>query len=331
MRKLNIQENLQLGFSEPEISLLEKIFVNNLSAGTQLSIKRFRVQNHEHLELLDLLLQNNYITQIADKYYLKIEALLEIGKNQPEAKRHVEIARQLFLLLQQEYRDDPEKDIPLNELSEKIKQSREDLNVVLSYLVEAPGIIGGRTTDLTQNDAVVCPAESILKYKSLDDFIVQIHSWRQSRNIEEHRAINFVQQPIGDFSFLLHEEVIKHALAQYQHGHLRDAVLNSMVAVFDYIRKRTGLRDDGDRLIGKAFSLQEPYLILSEIETESGKSDQKGFIQIFAGAYLGIRNPKAHTLEHDLTPLKAAQYLVFASMLIRRVEEATLVAQDKND
>jgi hypothetical protein len=45
-------------------------------------------------------------------------------------------------------------------------------------------------------------------------------------------------------------------------------------------------------------------------------------MQIFKGAYQGIRNPKAHSLTHDLTAMKAAQYLVFASLLARRIDEA---------
>ena len=39
-------------------------------------------------------------------------------------------------------------------------------------------------------------------------------------------------------------------------------------------------------------------------------------------------NPKAHSLAHDLTQLTAAQYLVFASLLARRVEEAHLVKSE---
>ena len=104
--------------------------------------------------------------------------------------------------------------------------------------------------------------------------------------------------------------------------------------LFGREKKNTGERlfeerefrnEDGDNLIGKVFSLQTPILILSEIESESGKNDQKGFMQIFKGAYQGIRNPKAHSLTHDLTDTKAAQYLVFASLLARRVDEANIV------
>jgi uncharacterized protein (TIGR02391 family) len=126
------------------------------------------------------------------------------------------------------------------------------------------------------------------------------------------------------FETLLHPIIVEHAYQLYRNGHLREAVLNSITAVYDFIRARTGLEEDGDRLIGQVFSPNNPQLILSELETESGQNDQKGFMQIYKGAYQGIRNPKAHSLTHDLTEVKAAQYLVFASLLARRVEEATV-------
>ena len=130
------------------------------------------------------------------------------------------------------------------------------------------------------------------------------------------------------FENLLHPTILKSSYLQYQNEHYRDAVLNSIVGVFDLIRQKTNSQEDGDKLIGKVFSLNNPKLILSEIETDSGKSDQKGFMQIFQGAYQGIRNPKAHSLDNDLTPTKAAQYLVFASLLARRVDEAIIVEEN---
>jgi uncharacterized protein (TIGR02391 family) len=124
------------------------------------------------------------------------------------------------------------------------------------------------------------------------------------------------------FEELLHPIIREKAFPLFQDGYLRDAVLNSIVAVFDQIRARTKVDLDGSSLIGDVLSLTTPKLILSELESDSGQNDQKGFIQIFNGAYLGIRNPKAHSLDHDLTKLKAAQYLVFASLLARRIDEA---------
>jgi len=123
---------------------------------------------------------------------------------------------------------------------------------------------------------------------------------------------------------LLHPVVRNASYPQFQAGQLRDAVLNAFIAVFDLIRSRTGLATDGTTLIAEALSLQRPRLLLGDLTSESGQSDQKGFIQILQGAYLGIRNPKAHSLSHDLNSLTAAQYLVFASLLARRVSEANI-------
>jgi uncharacterized protein (TIGR02391 family) len=126
------------------------------------------------------------------------------------------------------------------------------------------------------------------------------------------------------FESLLHPIIVEHAYQLYRNGHLREAVLNSVTAVYDFIRARTGSLEDGDRLIGQVMSPNDPKLVLSELGTESGQNDQKGFMQIYKGVYQGIRNPKAHSLTHDLTETKAAQYLVFASLLARRIEEAAL-------
>ncbi len=124
------------------------------------------------------------------------------------------------------------------------------------------------------------------------------------------------------FLNLLHPAILNSSYALFRNGHLRDAVLNSVLAVFDLIRQRTGLDLDGTALVGKAFSLDHPCLIFSELDTESGQNDQKGFIQLLNGSYQAIRNTKAHSLNHDLDEIKAAQYLVHASLLARRVSEA---------
>jgi len=124
------------------------------------------------------------------------------------------------------------------------------------------------------------------------------------------------------FEDLLHDIIKRSSLAKYKDGHYRNAVLDAITAVFDYIRVRVGIDEDGDKLVNTVFSLTSPMLVLSEIETETGQNDQKGFMNIYRGAYQGIRNTKAHTLLHDLDANKAAQYLVFAILLARRIEDA---------
>ena len=138
----------------------------------------------------------------------------------------------------------------------------------------------------------------------------------------------FSSQPYSDLNYaildLLHPKVMTAAYAHFKEGHFREAVLNSVVAVFDLIRERTGLETDGSELVTEAFSLQRPYLVFSNLDNESGKNDQKGFIQILQGVYQGVRNPKAHTLTIKPSQIVTAQYLVFSSLLCRRVEEAKI-------
>jgi uncharacterized protein (TIGR02391 family) len=138
-----------------------------------------------------------------------------------------------------------------------------------------------------------------------------------TRGVAAHR-------PTG-FDELLHPLVRAAAIRHYEARDFRNAVLDAITAVFDKIRERTGIDQDGERLINQAMSLQTPILVLSEIETESGRNDQSGFMDIFKGFYRGVRNPKAHSLVHDLDAHKAGQHLVLASILMRRVVEAKLI------
>lgn len=145
----------------------------------------------------------------------------------------------------------------------------------------------------------------------------QLDERAEKHFLESDKTI--VSESVG-FEDLLHPIIIRSSLSQYHSGHYRDAVLNSIVAIFDYIRDRSGEPLDGDALIGKVMSPNAPILVLSDLDSESGRNDQKGFMQIYKGVYQGIRNPKAHSLDHSLTAQKAAQYLVFSSLLARRIE-----------
>jgi uncharacterized protein (TIGR02391 family) len=143
----------------------------------------------------------------------------------------------------------------------------------------------------------------------------------------QQKNINASNNKIINLSIeaLLHPLIHKQSYQFYLNKHYREAVLNSITAIFDLIRDRTGLDLDGSKLANKAFSVDNPLLVLSDTTTDSGRNDQVGFMQIFSGAYQGIRNPKAHSLAHDLDQTKAAQYLIFASLLARRVSEAKKV------
>lgn len=139
----------------------------------------------------------------------------------------------------------------------------------------------------------------------------------------------FSSQPYSDMSYaildLLHPRVVAASYTHFKTGSYRDAVLNSIVALFDFIRERTGLDLDGSALVTESFSIQRPMLLMSSLDSENGRNDQLGFIHLLQGLYQGVRNPKAHTLTINPSENVAAQYLVFSSLLCRRVEGAELV------
>lgn len=91
-------------------------------------------------------------------------------------------------------------------------------------------------------------------------------------------------------------------------------------------RKLRNEERDGSDLMTYVFSSGNPMLMFESLDTESGQNVQKGYMQIFAGAMTGIRNPKAHenqTISKDM----AIKRLIFASLLMDKIDEAVSYCQ----
>lgn len=86
-------------------------------------------------------------------------------------------------------------------------------------------------------------------------------------------------------------------------------------------RKLTNQEKDGNALMTFIFSEKTPVLKFEDISVESGLNVQKGYMQIFAGAMTGIRNPKAHE-NQTISKEAAIKRLVFASLLMDKIDDA---------
>ena len=71
----------------------------------------------------------------------------------------------------------------------------------------------------------------------------------------------------------------------------------------------------------QAFSPKKPVIILDDLSTETGRNTQQGYMEIFAGAMMGIRNPKAHA-NITISPERGLQFLVLASLLMSKLDES---------
>jgi uncharacterized protein (TIGR02391 family) len=131
--------------------------------------------------------------------------------------------------------------------------------------------------------------------------------------------------PDDSFWSLIHAKVISAAKARFDAAHYADAVeaalkeLNTVVK--EMVKKKTGQELDGAPLMLKAFSPNLPVLVsLDDISTESGRNIQQGYMQIFAGAMTGIRNPKAHE-NVTITRERAIHFLFLSSLLFYKLDE----------
>jgi uncharacterized protein (TIGR02391 family) len=157
---------------------------------------------------------------------------------------------------------------------------------------------------------------AIVKLKSLKETLEEKYEY-VGGNITENILIN-------DFWNDIHPKITSIAKSRFESRHFADAVeavlkeVNSTVK--DIVKRKTGNELDGAPLMRRAFSLNNPIIVLDDLSTESGKNIQQGYMEIFAGSMIGIRNPKAHD-NINITDNRAKHFLYLASLLMHKIDE----------
>lgn len=138
----------------------------------------------------------------------------------------------------------------------------------------------------------------------------------------------FEVDTLEGFWCFLHPLVVKISKKRFEVGHYADAVeaalkeINSIVK--EQYKRKTGFEEDGATLMNRAFSVNNPVFSFADITTETGRNIQQGYMQIFAGAMTGIRNPKAHN-NMVLDKNKAMHLLFIASFFALKLEDLNLI------
>ena len=121
----------------------------------------------------------------------------------------------------------------------------------------------------------------------------------------------------------IHPKIISVSKSRFENGHYADAVEAAFkeinVLVKGIYKERTGLEKDGAKLMQAAFSQQNPIIKLGDTTTETGTNIQQGYMEMFAGAMIGIRNPQAHN-NIQISKSDAIRKLHFASMLMDKID-----------
>ena len=123
---------------------------------------------------------------------------------------------------------------------------------------------------------------------------------------------------------LLHPKIVEVSKSRFEAKHFADSVeaafkeINSIVKVI--VKEETGQEYDGVDLMNKAFSPQNPIIVLDDLSTTTGKNIQQGYMQIFSGAMAAIRNPQAHE-NIPMDSNRAIHFLFLASLLMFKIDE----------
>lgn len=121
----------------------------------------------------------------------------------------------------------------------------------------------------------------------------------------------------------LHSKVIKASSDLFNDQHYEPAVAEAFKSIDVRVRELAQLPGKtGAPLMGDAFGTKTPILDVAMETGRSAEDERDGFLAIFRGAMMGIRNPRAHELFKSGDPQLALEYLGFASLLHRRLDVA---------
>jgi len=121
----------------------------------------------------------------------------------------------------------------------------------------------------------------------------------------------------------IHPRIQKASEKLFLDGHYSQAILEAFKAVNNLVKEKSGQIDlDGSNLMSKVFSANKPILAINNNLTTSDKDEQLGFMYLFEGAMLGIRNPKAHDETVQKDSKLTLHYLTFASLLCKIIDNS---------
>ena len=137
---------------------------------------------------------------------------------------------------------------------------------------------------------------------------------------EAHKRLNTITAKFKGRR--IHPEVSKYCKAELLQDNYFHAVFEAAKGLAQRIRDRSGEALDGAALVDKVFAIERPLLALNSLQTETEKSEHKGFAQLLKGCFGAVRNPLAHEPkilwkgEDD-----AADYLSLISLLHRKLDD----------
>ena len=120
----------------------------------------------------------------------------------------------------------------------------------------------------------------------------------------------------------VHTDVLKFCKAELLTDNFFHAVLEATKSVAEKMREKTSLTDDGATLADRALGGPLPMIAINSLQTESEKSEQRGFLNLVKGVFGMFRNPVAHEarINWNMARPDAEDLLSMLSLIHRRLD-----------
>jgi len=179
------------------------------------------------------------------------------------------------------------------------KELKIDVNSFTFSSTSIIGVLDGIRTNLINQLMAIAPA---------------VEKMGESTNVPEHTTIF---QSMTN----LHPLVQSVAGKLYSDGHYRQAILDTYILLVDTVRTKSGRYDlDGVPLMQTVFSPRNPIIKIS-----NDPDEQLGFMWMFSGAVMGIRNPKSHKVTQQKDAQQTLEWLSYASVLLRVLDDSEVI------
>ena len=120
----------------------------------------------------------------------------------------------------------------------------------------------------------------------------------------------------------VHPKLPKKVRAFFDDGHYAEATFEAFKYLDKVVQKHSKVGKSGEKLMMDAFNESKPVLRLTSLVGQSEIDEQRGFKFLFSGGVIAIRNPRGHEVDQVDDVDTCLDHLAFASLLIRRLEQA---------
>lgn len=119
----------------------------------------------------------------------------------------------------------------------------------------------------------------------------------------------------------VHPEIDVIARQLFDNGHYSHATFEAYKYIDKKVQMLSSSSETGYKLMTQAFNETSPLIKLNNLSSTSEKDEQKGYMFIFSGVIMAIRNPRGHEVSVKETPTQCLDHISLASLLLRRLSE----------